>query len=39
MKSLKFMKSIDTKQQIFEILGDFFPSFGAHLIICARSKT
>lgn len=33
------MKLPDTKQQIFEILGDFFPSFGAHLIVCARNKT
>lgn len=25
--------------RIFEILGDFFPSLGAHLIVCARNKT
>ena len=24
--------------KIFEVLGDIFPSFGAHLIVCARKK-
>ena len=24
--------------RIFEILGDFFPSFGAHLIVCAKKE-